>query len=166
VEEVKNVEETCDIWWCEDAIKQPEWTKVDISNAYSQYLIVEKQDKGDKKLVINCSNHYDVLYESDDDDSLINTKGTFGDSNKYEGEDMDFVIPSCYSYTPQSAFNIEVVEEEKHKVYACEHENKNSWREEWLLNSGLMVNLTNKKEHLWEQHKTNIMVTKQNNKIR
>jgi hypothetical protein len=38
-----------------------------------------------------------------------------------------------------------VAKEEKHKVYACKHENNNSWREEWLLDSGSTVNITNKK---------------------
>jgi hypothetical protein len=65
------------------------------------------------------SNHYDVLYASNDEESSVNSKGTFGDGDQYEVEDMEFVIPSCYSYTPESAYNIEVVEAEKHKVYAC-----------------------------------------------
>jgi hypothetical protein len=36
-------------------------------------------------------------YESDDVNSLVNTKGTFGAGDEYEDEDMEFVIPSCYS---------------------------------------------------------------------
>jgi hypothetical protein len=45
---------------------------------------------------------------------------------------------------------MEVNKKEVHEVNAWEHQNLNDWREEWLLDSGAMVNLTNKKEHFWE----------------
>jgi hypothetical protein len=47
---------------------------------------------------------------------LVNTKGTFGDDDKYDGEVMEFIIPSCYSYGQESAFNMEVNNKEKHEV--------------------------------------------------
>jgi hypothetical protein len=40
--------------------------------------------------------------------------------------------------------NIKHKVEQEQEVKACDHQN--GWREEWLLNSGLTVNLTNKKE--------------------
>jgi hypothetical protein len=72
---------------------------------------------------------------------------------------MKFVIPSCYSYTPESTYNTEVVEAEANEDYACEHNKKNGWMEEWLLDSGSTVNLTNQMDRLWDQRKTKIMVT-------
>jgi hypothetical protein len=107
VEEVNDDEQKQDIWWCEDAtdetgwsVTEPEWHKVDISEGYSRFMLVEKEDRP----VVSNSNQYGVLYESDDDDSSVDTKGTFGDGDEYEDEDMDFIIPSCYSYGTESVY--------------------------------------------------------------
>jgi hypothetical protein len=72
VEEVKNVtnqdmEESCDIWWCKEATKELEWTKIDGDNGYRYLLFVEKEDEQS----IPCNNHYNVLYKSDNDNNSL-----------------------------------------------------------------------------------------------
>jgi hypothetical protein len=70
---------------------------------------------------------------------------------------MEFVIPSKYKWRTETIFNIEVKDGNEHEVYSCDQKNK--WNEEWLLDSGSMVNLTNIKEGLWKQAETSMTVT-------
>jgi hypothetical protein len=149
----QDVKESYDIWWCKEATKEPEWTEMNTDDGYTHFLNVKKDDEQS----VQCKNH-NILYESNDDNSSIDTKETFRDDDKYNGEDIEFLIPSCYSYRQESVFNMEINEKEMHEINACKHQNLNGWRGEWLLDSGSTVNLTNKKECFWEQRATNIMV--------
>jgi hypothetical protein len=152
-------EELCDVLWYEEATNQPEWTKIDASSACSQYLIVENDERANSKEVERSYNQNDALYESDDKISLVDSKGTFGDNDEYDDEDMVFIIPSCYSFGQESTFNVEVNKKNKQEVYANKYQNKSGWKEEWLLDSGSTVNLTNRKERFWDQRATKTTVT-------
>ena len=54
---------------------------------------------------------------------------------------------------------MEVHDKQNEETNVCHHKNKSGWQEEWLLDSGSTVNLTNKKERFWEKRTTNITVT-------
>jgi hypothetical protein len=98
-------------------------------------------------------NKYDTLYKSDLDESF-----KYKDASEYE-----FMIPKRYkgngnsqNGTIEPAFNVEMgpMNEE---VQNCEE--KNNWNEKWLLDSGLTINLMNRKERFWNQHESSVTVT-------
>jgi hypothetical protein len=157
IEEVQGVnpgdEKTQDIAWC-GAVEEPEWLQVQHQDSYTGgYLIVEKEDGDEPKE--NYQNRYEVLYDSDED-------------NEWGDDDMEFMIPEKWTKkaptkgrrapkTTETAFNVEVKGKDEETVNACSH--KNDWREEWLLDSGSTVNLTNNKARFWKQCTTSTTVT-------
>jgi hypothetical protein len=71
VNQSKNQE--CNIWWCEGtATEASEWTQVDASYGDMPYLIVKKPNE--EMEGIEYSNHYNVLYASNNKESSVETK--------------------------------------------------------------------------------------------
>jgi hypothetical protein len=97
-------------------------------------------------------NKYESLFDSDsseDDDDCSFNSYDYGDEDDYE-----FMIPEEYKGDEVHNTEMETAHEE---VMNWEHEKK--WKEEWLLDSGSTVNLTNRSERFWNQYESSVTVT-------
>jgi hypothetical protein len=135
-------------WRCADWINVME--EIEISDAHGTCIQInnnEKEvDKQMKEFVI--INKYESFYDSDsdDDEGKIISSYDYGNEDNYE-----FMIPEAYKGDEVHNMEMEITHED---VLNCEHEK--DWKEEWLLDSGSTVNLTNQKERFWNQCKSSV----------